>query len=200
MHSLRIWAAGLILVLAAAGASAAPPLPPTPAGVTLLFARPFRLEKGFEHTWRKEHPTATQGLLLVLQVDPALVYPRQTAEPVLYVGDQTARRLNVGYPSGRVVALVPGATALTPGTPIWFGTPRLPETVTADVIAAERSLAVARGIGGVSAETIRAAEQRGGRAVAAPHLNALLNTAAPVVREYAPDEGDVADALAAQGP
>jgi hypothetical protein len=74
--------------------------------------------------------------------------------------------------SGRVVALVPGATALTPGTPIWFGTPRLPETVTADVIAAEPWQL---------------------------HTSALLIAAAPVVREYAPDEGDVADAFAAQG-
>jgi hypothetical protein len=193
----------VVLVLAAtaaARAAAAPPVPATPAGVvSVLYARPFQVATAFDHTWRKERPTAIGGMLLVLQVDPALVFPRQSAEPVLYVGNETAMRLNVGYPSGRVVAIVPGGRTLAPGTPIWFGSPRLPETVTAAVIAEERALADAKGVGGITGTAIAPALRRGGAAMSASDLNGVLRAAAGVVRDYAPDEEELASALAAQG-
>ena len=200
MKRLGSCAVLLIGAMLAVRAVAAPPLPATPAGVdAVLYARPFRVATAFSHAWRKERPTATEGLLLVLQVDPALVYPRQSAEPVLYVGDQTAMRLNVGWPSGRVVAIVPGLRSLAPGTPIWFGSPRLPESVTADVIASERALADAKGVGATAGAAIAPALQRGGATIAASDLNGVMRAAASVVRDWAPGEEDVASALAAQG-
>ena len=75
-------------VLAAAVVAAPPQLPATPAPVQdIVFAQPFTLDRGEVSNWRAERPEITSGYILVLKVDPDLVYPRQTAEPVLYVGN-----------------------------------------------------------------------------------------------------------------
>ena len=132
-----------------------PPLPAvTPVGgVTLISARPFTLEVPYAHDWRAERPLVSAGLLLVLGVDPELVHPRQGYEPVLYVGAQTAERVNAGHDSGHVIAIVPapldasGQVALDLSTaPIFFGEPALPEQVTAEIAATELAAAQARGI------------------------------------------------------
>lgn len=104
-----------------------PDIPDIPAAVDeVVYAHLFALDEGYKFEWRKEQPLVKNGYILVLKVDRDLVYPRQTAEPVLYAGDQTAERVNVGYWSGRVVAIVPGKLDLKK-TPIWFGTPELPD-------------------------------------------------------------------------
>src|SRR5262245_34281476 len=58
---------------------APPALPAQPAKspITLLQAQPFTLEKAATHWFRKEQPTYTAGYVLVLAVDPSLVFPRQ---------------------------------------------------------------------------------------------------------------------------
>ncbi len=131
-----------------------PPLPVTPTGdIEVLYARPFTLDVPFTHTWRAEQPVFSAGMVLVLAVDPDLVYPRQTAEPILYVGDQTAERVNLGHESGRVVAIVPaavdaaGAVALDlADAPVFFGAAGLPEQVDAARAAAELAAARQRGL------------------------------------------------------
>ena len=69
----------------------------TPSAVIdVVHVQPFSLRKGYIHFWREEKPLVTTGTLAVFKVDPGLVYPRNAAEPVLYVGNQTAERLNFG--------------------------------------------------------------------------------------------------------
>lgn len=178
-------------------ATAAPPaLPATPAGAELLYARTFELDQSFDFQWRANGPAVTQGTLVVVSADPDLVYPRQSAEPVLYVGNQTAMRLNTGYPSGRIVALVPGTVEA--GAQVWFGTPMLPEMVTAQTIAAEQALADENGISGLSEADIAEALGLGGAPLSKPDLNALLGDVAKLVRAYAPQEKEQAAALASQ--
>lgn len=180
-------------VLAATSASAAPPaVPSTPARVDeLVYAAPFTLREGYAYDWRAERPLVTKGYLVVLRVQPALVYPRQIAEPVLYVGNQTAERLNVGYRSGHVVAIVPGDVDLA-AAPIWFGTPALPEQVNARAINAERQRAASAGIRAVPTTLVA-------RALRAPLVLAsktdLLHEAGTLVELYASDEEDLARAL-----
>jgi hypothetical protein len=188
-------AAAIFATAALTTAVAGPALPETPAPVdAILYARPFELAEGFKFTWRQEQPLVTAGVLIVLKVDPALVYPRQTAEPVLYVGDTPAMRLNVGYPSGRLVALVPDVRSPDlDGAMIWFGSPRLPEQVDAATVAQEQALARQAGRGPAAA----AAE--GGPVLKTANLNALLGEAARLVRRFAPDEAALADSLASQG-
>src|SRR5262245_4270050 len=116
MRSLSLPVVLVLLLAAGVGAlvralpADPPPLPVTPAGeVALLYARPFTVEVPFTHVWRAEQPVFSAGVVVVLSVDPDLVHPRQTAEPILFVGDQTAERVNFGHESGRVVAIVPSA-------------------------------------------------------------------------------------------
>ncbi len=180
-------------VLTAVSASAAPPaVPATPARVDdLVYAAPFTLREGYAHDWRAERPLVTRGYLVVLRVQPALVYPRQVAEPVLYVGNQTAERLNVGYRSGHVVAIVPGDVDLKTA-PLWFGTPALPEQVNASAIDVERLRAARAGIRAVPTRLVA-------RAVRVPLALGskadLLREAGALVDLYASDEEDLARAL-----
>jgi hypothetical protein len=170
-----------------------PAIPATPAGIDeVVSIRPFTLDDGFEFKWSQESPLVKSGVILVLKVDPALVYPRQIAEPVLYVGNQTAQRMNNGYESGYVVALVPGEVDLTKA-PIWFGTPELPERVDRDMVAAERKLADEAGIKPLSARQATTAATNGGDALHAANMTALLEPVANLIEEYSPAENDLVD-------
>ena len=122
------------------------PVPPTPAPIKgIVAARPFRLEVPFAYTWSKDRVMVSAGTLVVLDVDPALVVPRDTLEPVLYAGDVPVQRLNHGNKSGRVIGLVPGDVDVT-SVPIWFGTPELPGRVTAAMAREERARAEKAGV------------------------------------------------------
>jgi len=170
MRSLSLPVVLVLLLAAGVGAlvralpGEPPPLPVTPAGgIDVLYARPFTVEVPFTHTWRAEQPSFSAGVVVVLAVDPDLVHPRQTAEPILYVGDQTAERVNLGNESGRVVAIVPaaldaaGAVALDlAAAPIFFGEPGLPEEVSAAKAATELAAARQRGLAAPSRAAVAA--------------------------------------------
>jgi hypothetical protein len=184
------------LVVVSAGALAAlaapPPLPETPApAYDLVYARQFQLDSGFTFRWSAERPVVMEGWILVIEVDPSLVYPRQTAEPVLYVGDYTAQRINHGYPEGRVVAVVPGDVDLA-SAPIWFGSPELPERVSRATATAERASADAAGIRPLPAGVIEAAKNRGGlrlRGADVRDLDAALGSLLRRLASSNPDAG-----------
>jgi hypothetical protein len=123
-----------------------PPIPAAPHdhAIGLGWAQRFDLEVPYTHGWRRERPPVQSGWLLVLSVNPDLVVRREIREPVLYVGAQTAERINAGDLSGRVVAVVPGDFLLE-DTPIFFGSPALPEEVDAAHIDREVRAAVDAG-------------------------------------------------------
>ena len=140
------------------------PAQPQKSGVVLLSAQPFTLDEAATHYWRLEQPQYDAGYVLVLQVDPQLVHPRQTAEPILYVGAETANRVNVGNESGRVIAIVPaplGADGMPSldlaQSPIFFGTAELPERIDAKRAAEELALARKSGARPASAADVAAA-------------------------------------------
>jgi hypothetical protein len=190
----------VLTVLALTGTLLArpPELPPTPAAIEdVVLARPFALEKGYEFAWRQDKPLVTEGYILVLKVAPALVYPRQVAEPVLYAGDTTVERVNVGYGSGHVVVIMPCKVAETDlnKTLIWFGTPELPERVTAKTIAAERQKAERAGLLAPSKASVDAARAKGGARLEVKDYDGLRRALAPVIKQYAPDETELANNL-----
>jgi hypothetical protein len=197
MTRLRSFALAALPALFPATATAGvPPVPATPAGVEdVVYAAPFVLQQGYVSDWRLERPVVARGHLVVLRVAPDLVYPRQTAEPVLYAGEQTVERLNVGYPSGYVVAIVPGTADLA-RVPIWFGTPRLPESVDGGTVRAERSRAEAAGIAPVPPGRIRSVLRK---TLELADKSALLHEAGALVELYAPDESERAAILAQKG-
>lgn len=203
---------GAALVLAATAITAwqaqdGPDAPPAlaqraSAVQQLVYARPFRLQAPYTHAYRLERPTVEAGYVLVLEIDPELARPRQLAEPVLYVGSQTAERINHGHPSGRAVVLVPaalgpdGLPALDlAAAPMWLGTPELPERVDAASLAAERAKAEREGVRPLGAARAAAALAAGGGLLALPDKTALERFAAELVLRYAPGEEEAARSL-----
>jgi hypothetical protein len=184
-----------LVMAAAAAAVAAPPIPNTPAAVTdVVYARPFALNDGFRYDWCNEPFQVSQGTILVLRVDPRLVIPRQIGEPVLYVGNQAAMRLNQGDQSGYVIAVVPGQVELTKDL-VWFGTPEMPENVNAARVQAERQQAEKAGIKPLSAEKVKAATDAGGTCINARDMSGLLrDTIGKLVEQYSPQEKELVEA------
>ena len=162
----------------------------------LLFAEPFRLAQPYAHTWRLESPQVHSGWLLVLEVEREVAVRRELAEPVLYVGDQTAERVNAGDIAGRLVVIVPGD--LDPAAdPAWFGAPELPERVDAAIVARELAAARAAGV----PPLLRAARSRpdalGHAQVEFADRTALERHAAELVLRWAPEEREQAEGLLA---
>ncbi len=163
--------------------------PKTPAAVRdVLYVRPFTLETGYLFTWVPERPIVERGTIVVLSVDPALVEPRNSAEPVLYAGDRVVERLNWGNQSGNVIVVVPGNVDVT-AEPFWFGSPGLPGRVSPEQVRSE--LATIRR----SAKTIPAARIQ---SVTEPEIQArdfaelLKGELAELVLRFSPQESDLA--------
>ena len=172
----------------------------------IVFAQAFQLDKPYTHAWRKEQPKVSAGYVLVLAVDPEFVRPQQLAEPVLYVGDQTAERINAGDVSGRLVVLVPsssnsrGEVALDLSKAlIWFGIAELPERVDASQVNAELSAARQKGMKPLSEQKVRAALQRGGSVLHLLDREALERKVATLLQEYSPNETDLIRGLSMSG-
>lgn len=166
----------------------------------ILYAQPFALEQPATHWWRAERPNYVAGWILVLEADTALLQPTARAEPVLYVGHETAERVNHGFRSGRVVAIVP-SPAGADGFPtldlstakVWFGAPGLPEQI--DTAALERAFAAAGDAQPFSASEIAEARKRGGMPIRFETRAQLDQQAGQLILEHAPEEKDLADGL-----
>jgi hypothetical protein len=131
-------------------------------GIEVLEVVPFALDEPFVHEWRAERPSVSAGLLLALRADAELARTRQTFEPVLFVGSQTAERCNAPLVDGQpappdgktiLIALVPAPLTANDRValdlerePIWFGGLELPENVDSARIADERRRAAAAGV------------------------------------------------------
>ena len=130
-----------------------------------------------------------------------------STEPVLYVGRQTAERLNVGYRSGYVVAMVPAVTDPTvegymdlTRERIWFGSPELPERVDVKRIVREERAAIAAGIRPFAKKKIEAARKRGGQLNAQKDKRTLMVDALQrLVLTYSPEERELVEAIVLPG-
>ena len=171
----------------------------------LVCARPFKLETGYRSAWRAEQPLVTAGWLLVLDVDPNLVEPRDELERVLYVGDQTAERINQGDRAARCVVVVPSAPNAQ-GWPasnlamqmMWFGSEALPETIDIAALQVARAEAVAAGITPFAQADVDAALACGGQGEKLHDRTELMVRAAQWILQYAPQERDFAQGLLAR--
>jgi len=170
----------------------------------LVLARPFVLERASAHVWRAEAPSYDAGYLVVLDVDPAFVVPRQTEEPVLYAGAETVERVNHGATSGRVVGIVPaargadGAPALDlASTTFFFGPEALPERIRESDARHELQRAVRAGTRPFPAEEVAAALSRGGDILRLASRDELDEIAGVLVLDHAPEDQDVGTGLLA---
>ena len=172
-----------------AAAAAAPVVPAVPQ-LELVHAEGFRTEQPFRHVWRQDQPLVDHGWLLVLAGDPAAMVPRQTKEPVLFVGAQTADRVNTGQDSGRLVVIVPGDFRLE-DAPIFYGARNLPEELRQPHIDAELAAALAAGASAPSADAIAAATADGGTVRRFATDFELRLRAIELVEQHSPTEKDL---------
>jgi len=159
--------------------------------IGVLHAQRFELAQPSRHMWRRGWPLYDSGWLLVLEVDPTQVRARQTLEPVLYVGEETAWRVNVGAESGHVVAVVPGDFSLTDAR-IFFGGPALPERIDDADIARETARARADG---VRPPTRSQLERVLHDPLRLPDVQALEAVAIDLVEQHSPQEQDWVDSM-----
>jgi len=152
MNTTLVLAAGATALVAALAFSspghpslATTASPPAPPAIGVLHAQRFELAQPARHWWRSGGPLYRSGWLLVLKVERDLVQPRQSLEPVLYVGGETAERVNIGNQSGAVVAIVPGNFFLV-DAPIFFGAPALPEEISYRDVQSELARAERLGV------------------------------------------------------
>ena len=83
----------------------------------ITWARPFVLSAPEpDPTAYPRGPTFTEGWLVELRMDPALLIPSQIDEPWLYVGDTSAMKLNWDWVGGCLVAIVPARPDLSSST------------------------------------------------------------------------------------
>ncbi len=127
----------------------------------LLHAQRFVLNQPHAYSWMKDHPAITEGTLVVLEVDPECARPRQMAMPVLYAGSVPIEIAVDGYPSGRLVAFIPGHVDLT-ATPLYYGAADLPERVDASCGAAQLAAALKDGIEPFPEKVVAEAMEKGG--------------------------------------
>ncbi|MDA1263767.1 MAG: hypothetical protein O2816_01655 [Planctomycetota bacterium] len=165
----------------------------------VLYARPFRVAQPFKHWWRLERPMVTTGHLVVLSVDPQLFIPRQSAEPVLQIGLQTAERVNSGHFDGALVIIVP-SEADGEGWPVrdlalepmFLGSPALPEEVDALHLASELAATTATAF---ARARIDRALALGGAPLDLVDREALNREAGRLIQRYAPGEPERAAGL-----
>lgn len=165
----------------------AQPLPQKPQ-LQLVHAERFEVEKPFRHVWRADQPLVRSGWLLVLSGDPALFVPRQVKEPVLYVGAETAQRVNFPEQSGKVVVIVPGDFRLE-DAPIFFGAEALPEELRQVQIDAALAAARANGVQPPTAEAIEKAMNAQWQKFASDYD--LRLRAIELVEQHSPQEQDL---------
>lgn len=177
------------------GARGAQPLDqPVPATAVqgLLYARHFLLQEPYPYSFLAGQPAITRGLLLVLAVDPEVAKPHEVDVPVLYAGDTPVHLTNTGYPSGRLVVIVPGW--FDPArAPVFFGSTELPERVDRARGKQEQMIAVGRG-----AEVFPSAERVAAFAAGGERLECrgsveLFLAVAELIDRYAPSESERAD-------
>ena len=162
---------------------------PQAAPLQVVEAQPFQVLTPLTHNMRAEQPSYDSGMLLVLSGDPTLLRPRQTLENVLYVGAETAERINTAELSGYLVVVVPGEVDLA-NSPIFLGEAALPEQVTASEAARQLQLALDAGMTGQSvpvADPIQVADGY-----------ELHRFASYLVERYSPDETDLIQGLRAE--
>jgi len=166
-------------------------IPSTPAPVKdILAILPFTLKTPYTNTWSKDRATVSSGVLIVLEVDPALVVPRNSLEPVLYAGNTVVHRLNHGHLSGRVIGIIPDNIDLS-NVLIWFGSPELPERVTQVMVETERARAAEARLHPFPKAKIVSVQRP---SIVEKDLAGLLRTVvADIVYEFSPQEKDLAE-------
>ncbi len=174
------------------------PVPLAPPGVTLEWARPFVLATPDVYPWQAGAPALERGWIVQLRVDPALMVPRQVGQAVLYAGETPIAIVNADTTGGCAVGYVRGPLDLR-NTPLYVGSPELPERI--DAAAGQRELAAAVAAGAVvpTRSAVDAAEKAGGVEAKLADLRGVYAILAERVAACSPGETGRIRTLRVQG-
>lgn len=161
--------------------------------IAVIEAKHVTLQEPHVHWSRTETPTYSEATLLVLRTSPDRLVRRQTFEHVLFVGAETAERINNGDVSGYLIVIVPGHVDLAQA-PVFFGEPDLPERVTLEV--AEQELVRARSLGTRPLAPARAVQVMQPPVELADAYELYLE-ASFWIEAYSPEENDLVQSLRA---
>lgn len=188
-----LWVVGLLSASSLAAES-------SPEVKRLVLAVPFELEKPYTFDWRQERPTVATGHVLVLEITP--FPPKQSAEPVLYVGQQVAERINSAYPSGFAVVIVPSKLNAQgvmdddlSEQAMWFGAAELPERIDQVKLAQAFDQAQVSGIRPFDEAEVSDALDRGGAKLMLTSKTELLQVISDLIERYSPEETGLIERL-----
>lgn len=163
-----------MLTLMVGGAMASSPGFDPQAVRSIVWARPFVLERAARYRHASPGREVTTGWLVELRVDPAAMVARQIGVPGLWIGGDLAVRTHWGDPNGCAVVWVPGQHDLR-AERVFFGSDALPEQMDAERAAAEHERARLAGIEPLPAARILDVDLE---PLKLPHESALLELAA----------------------
>jgi len=109
---------------------------------SVVWAQPFQLTEPARYLGRGDHAAFSGGWIVQVEVASGSGRARQVAQPVLYVGEWPARRVNHSEAGTCLVVWVPQPVALGE-SPVFFGPQTLPERV--DESAGKAAAAAAEG-------------------------------------------------------
>lgn len=176
-------------LLQALGAS---PSPTSIDGVRgVILARAFTLDDPATWAWSSEHPAFDSGTLLLLDVDPELLKPRQVGVPLLMAGDLPVERASLGWPSGHLLVVVPSSVDVRK-VPFYFGSTELPERTDHQRGGQELQAALAAGARPLGYDAWTRAFLDGGAPLHLKNMDALYHQMAPLIETWAPEEQDTA--------
>ncbi|MDA1262701.1 MAG: hypothetical protein O3B75_07360 [Planctomycetota bacterium] len=181
---------------------ALPALPVTPSintVPTIISLQPVTIKDSYATDFRSEHPQVSSGWLMVIRGDSSILAPRALAEPLLLASGISAEGVvwiesvewfNHGFISGYRVCFIPstaepqsGADRTTQGLRVWFGSPKLPESVDANTLQSELKEADRAGIVAASAVKVEGAAPK-----VLANRDELITAANALIARWAPDE------------
>lgn len=187
--------------------SALPALPVTPSintVPTIISLQPVTIKESYATDFRSEHSQVSSGWLMVIRGGAAVLAPRALAEPLLLASGTTASGsvwtesiewFNHGFVSGYRVCFIPctvpqqsGADRTAQGLRVWFGSPKLPESVDAKTLQSE--LEQADRVGIVAANAVKV---EGSASKALANRDELVTAANALIARWAPDESQAGE-------
>jgi hypothetical protein len=169
----------------------------------LRWARAFTLERAAPQRFLADGSSFLAGWLVVLQAQSELCLPRQEPEPILMFGAQPALRVNHGWPSGHIVAILPhdaGRAQALFEELLFLSEPGVSDQLGAGDWQARVRRAQQAGLSPLEAGSVQLALQRGGAPLVLTDEEQLWQAAAGLVLLWSPDERELAEAFLLPAP
>ncbi|MEW6746562.1 MAG: hypothetical protein AB1486_27805 [Planctomycetota bacterium] len=164
-----------------------------PKAVELIYARPFEVEQPIPFVVGGKIEASKKGYIVVLKADLRVLEPMDVPDHVIFAGKAVTQKINSGYRSGYVVAMVPEVNLFE--SALWVGSRLLPDTITPEVYDREQRAATERKIKPLTKRQVEEALAKGGSVLRVKDMNELWFETKPLILQYSPQEREMAESL-----